>query len=86
MEDYATRFKDVADEAGYDGLPAVMKFRQGLNGKISEMVVGMGVNKPNDDNLEGWMESASLHDRALAQDRALKAALRSETTHRPAPP
>ena len=71
--DYLDDFRDLVSESGYTSPKTiVVKFRRGLDPKISDTVATMAANRPDDLDPEGWYEAAVRID----QNRAMNAAFR----------
>ena len=80
VDDYLDEFQDLVSESGYTSPKTiVVKFRRGLNPKITDAVATMAADRPDDLDPEGWYEAAVRID----QNRAMNAAFRGsiEATH-----
>jgi len=55
VDDYLDQFKDLIEDSGYsDPKTIVVKFRQGLNRRISTALAGMTYGRPSDTDLKTW--------------------------------
>ena len=88
VEEYVDEFKDLVDKSQYsDDLAIVLKFRKGLDSEIQNQIAKSRVDRPADNDTEGWYEAAKCLDRnRLANEVFNEAAGRRSTTTTTAPP
>ena len=88
VEDYVDEFEELIDVSEYtDDLAIVMKFRRGLDGEIQNKIAESRVDRPKDNDVEGWYEAAKLLDRnRLANEVFNGTTSRRTTVAAPAPP
>jgi len=68
VDDYLDQFCDLIYDSGYtDPKTVVVKFRRGLDGRISTALGGMTYGRPSDTDPEAWFRLAVRMD----QDRLL---------------
>jgi len=77
VDDYLDQFKDIIEDSGYsDPKMIVVKFRRGLDRRISTALVGMTYGRPTDTDPEAWFRLAIRMDQNRAADEAF------HTSHR----
>ena len=68
---YLDQFQDLVCDAEYSDLKTiVVKFRRGLNHRISLALAGMPVGRPSDRDLEAWFRLVVQMDQYQAADDA----------------
>jgi len=71
VDDYLNQFKDLIEDSGYSDLKMiVVKFRQGLDHRISMALAGMTYGRPSDTDPEAWFCLAVRMDQNRATDEA----------------
>jgi hypothetical protein len=81
VDDYCDRFQDLVDHAGYlGGRQVVMKFRKGLESEIADRVALLQEKRPQDDDLDGWIEMAKEVARQRVRNEAFNQAVRKDRT------
>ena len=71
VNNYLDQFRDLIYNSGYTDSKAVMvKFRQGLDRRISMALAGMTYGRPSDTDLEGWFHLTVRMDQNRAADEA----------------
>jgi len=71
VDDYLDQFCDLIYDSGYTDLKTVIvKFRQGLDRRISAALAGMAFGRPSDTELEAWFRLAVWIDQNRAADEA----------------
>ncbi len=88
VDDYLDGFRDLIHDSGYtDPKTIVVKFRRGLDRRISNALAGMTSGRPSDTDPEAWYILAVQMDQNRAADEAFYAPQRSAppalTSHRP---
>jgi len=84
VDDYLDQFRDLVYDSGYtDPKTIVVKFRRGLDRRISAALAGMASGRPSDTDPETWFSLAVQMDQNRAADEAFQASHR--TTSAPAP-
>ena len=87
VDDYLDRFRDLIDDSGYtDPKTVVVKFRRGLDRRISSALAGMASDRPSDTDPEAWYKLAVLMDQNRAADEAFQASYRQTPAPTPAAP
>jgi hypothetical protein len=77
VNDYLDQFQDLIDDSGYtDPKTIVVKFRRGLDRRISTALAGMASGRPSDMDPEAWFNLAVLMDQNRAADEAFQASYR----------
>jgi hypothetical protein len=77
VDDYLDQFRDLIDDSGYtDPKTIVVKFRRGLDRRISTALAGMASGRPSDTDPEAWFNLAVLMDQNRAADEAFQASHR----------
>jgi hypothetical protein len=80
VEEYVDEFEELVDLSEYnDDLAIVMKFRRGLDSEIQNKIAESRVDRPADDDIEGWFEAAKRLDR----NRLANEAFNGTTSRRP---
>jgi hypothetical protein len=75
VEEYIDAFASLIAEAGYyDGQAIVMKFRRGLDRAIQDKVAEMGRDRPRDDDVDAWYDTARMFDENRAANLAFHSA------------
>jgi hypothetical protein len=86
VDDYLDQFRDLIHDSGYtDPKTIVVKFRRGLDRRISASLAGMASGRPSDTDPETWFRLAVQMDQNRAADEAFQASYRQNTTATPAP-
>ena len=99
VDDYLDAFKDLIEDSGYkDPKTVVVKFRRGLDRRISTAIAGMAAGRPRDTDPNAWYHLAVQMDQNRAADEAFQASSKPASTastptfsklpaiHRPIPP
>jgi hypothetical protein len=77
VNNYLDRFRDLINDSGYtDPKTIVVKFRRGLDRRISTALAGMASGRPSDMDPEAWFKLAALMDQNRAADEAFQASYR----------
>ena len=77
VDDYLDQFRDLIHESGYsDPKTIVVKFRRGLDRRISTALASMSTGRPADTDPEAWYHLAVRMDQNRAADEAFHASLR----------
>jgi len=77
VDDYLDQFKDLIEDSSYsDPKTIVVKFRRGLDRRISMALAGMTYGRPADTDPEAWFRLAVRMDQNCAADEAF------HTSHR----
>ena len=77
VDDYLDQFKDLIEDSGYsDPKTIVVKFRRGLDCRISTALARMTYGRPADTDPEAWFRLAVQMDQNCAADEAF------HTSHR----
>jgi len=59
VDDYLDEFRDLVSASGYTSPKTiVVKFRQGLDIEIGDVIATMATGRPDDVDPEGWFEAA----------------------------
>ena len=70
VDDYLDQFHDVIYDSGYtDPKTVVVKFRRGLDRRISMALAGMTYGRPSDTDPEAWFRLAVQMDQTARQTR-----------------
>lgn len=78
VDDYLDRFRDLIHDSGYtDNKTIVVKFRRGLDRRISNALAGMTSGRPSDTDPDAWFRLAVQMDQNRAADEAFYAPQRS---------
>jgi hypothetical protein len=78
VDDYLDRFRDLIHDSGYtDPKTIVVKFRRGLDRRISNALAGMTSGRPSDTDPEAWFRLAVQMDQNRAADEAFYATQRA---------
>src|SRR6266446_3229124 len=78
VDDYLDGFRDLIHDSGYtDPKTIVVKFRRGLDRRISNALAGMTSGRPSDTDPEAWYILAVQMDQNRAADEAFYAPQRS---------
>jgi len=78
VDEYLDQFRDLIHDSGYkDPKTVVVKFRRGLDRRISNALAGMTMGRPSDTDPEAWYHLATQMDQNSATDRAFHASLSS---------
>jgi hypothetical protein len=86
VDDYLDQFRDLIHDSGYvDPKTIVVKFRRGLDRRISAALAGMASGRPSDMDPEAWFRLAVQMDQNRAADEAFQASYRQATTASTAP-
>ena len=84
VDDYLDQFRDLVEDSGYtDKKTLVVKFRRGLDRRITSTIGAMATGRPSDTNPEGWYSLAVQLDQNRATDEAFQASYRSPQTSAP---
>lgn len=87
VDDYLDQFRDLIYDSGYtDPKTIVVKFRRGLDRRISTSLAGMASGRPSDTDPEAWFKLAVLMDQNRAADEAFQASYRQTQATTSAPP
>ena len=71
VDDYLDQFRDLIYDSGYtDPKTVVVKFRRGLDRRISTALTGMRYRRPSDTDPEAWFRLAVRMDQNHAADEA----------------
>jgi hypothetical protein len=77
---YVDEFEDLVQLSGYtDRLTIVVKFRRGLHSNIQDRIAEMGIDRPEDNDPDGWYRTARLFD----QNQCANEAFNSSAAHKP---
>ena len=77
VDDYLDQFKDLIEDSGYtDPKTIVVKFRHGLDRRISTALAGMAFGRPSDTKPQAWFHLAVQMDQNRAADEAFHASHR----------
>ena len=75
VDDYLDQFRDLIYNSSYtDPKTIIVKFRQGLDRRISTALAGMAYGRPLDTNSEAWFRLAVQMDQNRAADEAFHVA------------
>jgi len=78
VNDYLDRFRDLIHDSGYTNPKTIIvKFRRGLDRRISNALAGMTSGRPSDTDPEAWFRLAVQMDQNRAADEAFYAPQRS---------
>ena len=78
VDDYLDQFRDLVYDSGYtDPKTIVVKFRRGLDRRISAALAGMAFGRPLDTDPEAWFGLAVRMDQNRAADEAFQASHRT---------
>ena len=78
VDDYLDEFWELISDSGYtDPRNIIVKFRRGLDRRISQAIVGMTQGRPTDVDLDSWYDLAVQIDQNRAADKAFMASYRS---------
>ncbi|KIM48966.1 hypothetical protein M413DRAFT_47563, partial [Hebeloma cylindrosporum] len=76
VAEYLDQFQDLIYDSGYkDPKTIVVKFRRGLDRRISNALAGMTTGRPSDTDPGAWFDLATQMDQNSATDRAFHASL-----------
>ena len=71
VDDYLNQFRDLIYDSEYtDPKTVVVKFRRGLDRRISTALAGMTYGRPSDTDPEAWFRLAVWMDQNRAADEA----------------
>ena len=85
VDDYLDQFCDLIYDSGYsDPKTVVVKFRRGLDCRISAALAGMAYGRPSDTDSEAWFRLAVQMDQNCAADEAFHVAYRQTFAPTPA--
>jgi len=71
VDDYLDQFRNLIYDSGYtDPKTILVKFRRGLDRRISMALAGMTYGRPSDTDLEAWFRLAVWMDQNRAADEA----------------
>ncbi|HEX9430181.1 MAG TPA: hypothetical protein VF944_07355, partial [Candidatus Bathyarchaeia archaeon] len=74
VDDYLDAFRDLIKDSGYtDPKTIVVKFRRGLDRRISAALAGMATGRPSDTDPNAWFRLAVQLDQNCAADEAFQA-------------
>ena len=77
VDDYLDQFKDLIEDSGYtDPKTIVVKFRRGLDRRISTALAGMASGRPSDTDPNAWFHLAVQMDQNRAADEAFHTSYR----------
>jgi hypothetical protein len=86
VDEYLDSFRDLVYDSGYtDPKTIVVKFRRGLDRRLSNALAGMTTGRPSDTDPEAWFRLATQMDQNTAADRAFHASLISPPLTAPPP-
>ena len=86
VDEYLDSFQDLVYDSGYtDPKTIVVKFRRGLDRRISNALAGMTTGRPSDTDPEAWFCLATQMDQNTAADRAFHASLTAPPLTAPPP-
>ena len=78
VDDYLDQFRDLIYDSGYtDPKTIVVKFRRGLDRRISAALAGMAFGRPSDTEPEDWYDLAVRMDQNRTADEAFQASHRA---------
>jgi len=81
VDDYLDQFRDLVEDSGYTNKKTlVVKFRRGLDRRITLAIGAMATGRPSNTNPEGWYSLAVQLDQNQATDEAFQASYRSPQT------
>jgi hypothetical protein len=81
VDDYLDQFRDLIYDSGYtDPKTTVVKFRRGLDRRISSALAGMTSGRPSDTDPESWYRLAVQMDQNRAADEAFHSSNRTAPT------
>ena len=84
VDNYLDQFKDLIEDSGYtDKKTIVVKFRRGLDHRISTALAGMAFGRPSDTDLESWFCLTVQMDQNHAADKAFHTSY--QQSHVPTP-
>ena len=76
VDEYLDQFQDLVHDSGYkDPKTVVVKFRHGLDCRISNALAGMTTGQPSDTDPEAWFHLATQMDQNSATDKAFHTSL-----------
>jgi len=82
VDDYLDQFRDLIEESGYTNLKTVVvKFRRGLDRRISSALASMASGRPSDNKPEEWYHLAVQLDQNRAAEEAFQSS--HKQTHIP---
>jgi len=85
VDDYLDQFRDLIYDSGYtDPKTVVVKFRRGLDRRISTALAGMTYGRPSDTDPEAWFRLAVRIDQNRAADEAFHVSHRQPYVPTPA--
>jgi hypothetical protein len=85
VDDYLDQFRDLIYDSGYtDPKTVVVKFRRGLDRRISTALAGMTYGRPSDTDPEAWFRLAVRMDQNRAADEAFHVSHRQPYVPTPA--
>ena len=77
VDDYLDQFRDLIEDSGYtDPKTIVVKFRRGLDRRISTALAGMAAGRPSDTDSKAWFHLAVQMDQNRAADEAFHTSYR----------
>lgn len=80
VDNYLDQFRDLIYDSGYtDPKTVVVKFRRGLDRRISTALASMATGRPADTNPEAWFNLAVRMDQNRAVDEAFQASHRQSS-------
>ena len=86
VDDYLDEFRELIHDSGYtDPKTIVVKFRRGLDRRISSALAGMATGRPMDTDPERWFELAVQMDQNRAADEAFLSSHRAPPSSQSAP-
>ena len=81
VDDYLDQFRDLIEESGYtDPKTVVVKFRRGLDRRISSALASMASGRPSDNKPEEWYRLAVQLDQNRASEEAFQSSHRQNHT------
>lgn len=79
--DYIDEFSELVDKSEYtEELAIVIKFRRGLDPELQNKIAEARVDRPADDDVEGWCEAARRLDRNRLANEAFNGTITRRTT------
>jgi hypothetical protein len=81
VDDYLDQFRDLVCDSGYsDPKTVVVKFRRGLDRRISTVLSSMPVGRPADNDPEAWFRLSVQLDQNRAADEAFHSQVPTSTS------
>jgi hypothetical protein len=81
VDAYADKFRELIAISGYmDLIAVVLKFCRGLNPTTQDKITKSGTDRPNDNDLKGWLQAARRFDLNRLANEAFRYTSRRPTT------